>query len=272
MQQAILAAGSQIESPEALHIGVKHSAGYSERFTSIDTAISSLLLQRAREVFPQSYSEEDLPESPLTDKYFWQIDPLDGTDELIEGRLPFCGVSAALHKLRVDGQYEPIAGLLYLPAPEVMVVGDTANNHLAITRKGRDCRIRERDRSRVRGYVRECDPNDEVKAYYHALGTKFGIRSESINCGGAVHAFVSLILDEINVLCFNYGYSKEWDVSAAEPILKLLGGFLCDLDGAPFTYNREDFLNRRGFLASISFAQNELMQTEAKLALSKKHR
>lgn len=267
MQEAILAVCGQIRLTDALDISVKNSQGYCERVTSADTAISQLLLAHARKVLPESYSEEDLPSQAITEQYCWQIDPLDGTDELIAKHIHHCGVSAALIELTASGRYQPVAGLLYLPYEDVMVKGDLSSNQLSIIEAGRLCQPPARDRSSLRGYVREIDPNQEVKAYYKALGDALGIAAQPINCGGAVHAFVSLILDRINVLCCNYTFSKEWDVSAAEPILKLMGGFLCDLDGSAFSYNKSDFLNHRGFLASISFSQSELMQARAKPAL-----
>jgi 3'-phosphoadenosine 5'-phosphosulfate (PAPS) 3'-phosphatase len=111
----------------------------------------------------------------------------------------------------------------------------------------------------VRGSVRTIDPNEKISSYYEALGKSLGLPSHSIKGGAAVYSFVSLILGKFNVVCLNYDYAKEWDTSAAQVIIEQLGGFLCDIDGAPITYNRADHFNRRGYLASICFSKEQVL-------------
>ena len=259
MQRTIEAACTKLSISAPYKVHTKDSGGYAEHLTDIDIALSNALLKAARKVLPQSYSEEDLPEHLCNAEYLWQIDPLDGTDEFINGLTEFCGVSAALLKQATDNTYSPVAGLLYLPLSKIMVIGDKTSGTVRITGAGEPYQLPDRNLSTVRGYMRTIDQNPEMKHYYEEFASAIGTTSSIIESGGAVHAFISLILDKVNVVCLNYDYSKEWDVSAAQPILELLGGFICDLDGNFFTYNRQDHFNRRGFLASIAFPARQLL-------------
>jgi len=248
----------------------KMEGAYAENVTALDIAISAELLEHTREVLPGSYSEEDLPESPCMDEYFWQIDPVDGTDELISGLTQYCGTSATLLHRSAEGNYDPIGGILYLPVSDTMVIGNKTNGKVGIRMAGMDIPIPAYDATSVRGPVRSLDPNERLSCYYDALGLSLGLTAYSIEGGAAVYSFVSMIMGEVNVVCLNYDYAKEWDTSAAQVIIELLGGFLCDLDGAPITYNRADHFNRRGHVASICFSKEQVVSViEKELLISR---
>src|ERR1700678_3823899 len=118
VQAAIIEACARHPLPPGLQfesIQKKLEGAYAENVTALDIALSAELLKSTRAVLPQSYSEEDLPEAPCTDTNFWQIDPIDGTDEFIHGLTQFCGVSATLLQRNPKGTHEPVGGILYLP-------------------------------------------------------------------------------------------------------------------------------------------------------------
>ena len=248
-----------------------HTENYSELVTVVDIKLSKIILAAAREALPHSYSEEELPTEPSTTDLLWQIDPLDGTDEFAQGLSHFCGVSAALLSRKDNGSYQAIAGIIYIPAQELLLSADLTNSTLAIKENGIDItsRVKENHRANkvepsiLRGYQRAIDSNQEVESYYQTLAQRLNLKAETISCGGAAHGFAALVLGEINVLCFNYDYSKEWDVSAAQPIIEALGGFVCDLTGQEIGYNKnnkaQDHFNRQGFIASIVFSKEQIL-------------
>ncbi|MBA4075810.1 MAG: hypothetical protein C0508_12285 [Cyanobacteria bacterium PR.023] len=252
-----------------------HTKNYSELVTVVDINLSKIILAAAREALPQSYSEEELPTEPSTAKLLWQIDPLDGTDEFAQGLTHFCGVSAALLTKEDNGTYQAIAGIIYIPAQELLLSADLTNSTLVIQENGIDItnrveenyRANKAEHSILRGYQRAIDSNQEVESYYQTLAQRLNLKAETIRCGGAAHGFAALVLGEINVLCFNYDYSKEWDVSAAQPIIEALGGFVCDLTGQEIRYNKsynksnktQDQFNRQGFIASIVFSKEQIL-------------
>ena len=248
-----------------------HTENYSELVTVVDIKLSKIILAAAREALPQSYSEEELPTEPSTTDLLWQIDPLDGTDEFAQGLSHFCGVSAALLSRKDNGSYQAIAGIIYIPAQELLLSADLTNSTLVIKENGIDItnRVKENHRANkvepsiLRGYQRAIDSNQEVESYYQTLAQRLNLKAETISCGGAAHGFAALVLGEINVLCFNYDYSKEWDVSAAQPIIEALGGFVCDLTGQEIGYNKnnkaQDHFNRQGFIASMVFSKEQIL-------------
>lgn len=252
-----------------------HTKNYSELVTAVDINLSKIILAAAREALPQSYSEEELPIEPSTAKLLWQIDPLDGTDEFAQGLTHFCGGSAALLSKKDNGTYQAIAGIIYIPAQELLLSADLTNSTLVIQENGIDItnrveenyRANKAEHSILRGYQRAIDSNQEVESYYQTLAQRLNLKAETIRCGGAAHGFAALVLGEINVLCFNYDYSKEWDVSAAQPIIEALGGFVCDLTGQEIRYNKsynksnktQDQVNRQGFIASIVFSKEQIL-------------
>jgi len=248
-----------------------HTNNYAELVTAVDINLSKIILAAARESLPQSYSEEDLPTEPSTADLLWQIDPLDGTDEFAQGLSHFCGVSAALLSKDDNGTYHSIAGILYIPAKELLLTADLTNSTLVIKENGIDIssRVKESHRANkaehsiLRGYQRAIDSNPEVESYYQTLAQRLNLKAEMIRCGGAAHGFAALVLGEINVLCFNYDYSKEWDVSAAQAIIEAMGGFVCDLTGQEISYNKsnkaQDHFNRQGFIASIVFSKEQIL-------------
>jgi len=115
-----------------------HTNNYSELVTAVDINLSKIILEAAREALPQSYSEEELPTEPSTAKLLWQIDPLDGTDEFAQGLTHFCGVSAALISKEDNGTYQAIAGIIYIPAKELLLSADLTNSTLVIQENGSD--------------------------------------------------------------------------------------------------------------------------------------
>jgi fructose-1,6-bisphosphatase/inositol monophosphatase family enzyme len=271
-----------------------HTENYSELVTAVDISLSKIILGAAREALPQSYSEEELPTEPSTADLLWQIDPLDGTDEFAQGLTHFCGVSAALLRKKDNGSYQAIAGIIYIPAQELLLCADLVNSTLVIQENGfgktntviEKYKVNETyqanqtysanetgtaankaEPSILRGYQRAIDSNQEVESYYQTLAQRLNLTAETIRCGGAAHGFAALILGEINVLCFNYDYSKEWDVSAAQPIIEALGGFVCDLTGQEISYSKsynkskkaQDHFNRQGFIASIVFSKEQIL-------------
>jgi fructose-1,6-bisphosphatase/inositol monophosphatase family enzyme len=271
-----------------------HTNNYSELVTAVDINLSRIILAAAREALQQSYSEEELPTEPSTADLLWQIDPLDGTDEFAQGLTHFCGVSAALLRRKENGSYQAIAGIIYIPAQELLLCADLLNSTLVIQENGINITTRveetykatetqiankknranetgtaanEGEQSILRGYQRAIDSNQEVESYYQTLAQKLNLKAETIHCGGAAHGFAALVLGKINVLCFNYDYSKEWDVAAAQPIIEALGGFVCDLTGQEISYSKsynkskkaQDHFNRQGFIASIVFSKEQIL-------------
>lgn len=230
--------------------------------TDADKRASNYILERIEKKFPGSYSEEDKRADRFENDIIWQIDPLDGTQEFCEHIEEGYACHAALLK-KINGFYEPVAGIIYLPGTDTLWYSD--GKKVVFERKGIKLKIPEKDRSKIRGYVRKVDPNGEVIDFYHDIGDKLGMRVEVIHSGGAGASISDLLEGKINLIVMNYDYTKEWDLAMAEPIIKAIGGFICDLDGNDFVYNRKDVpglgepYNLKGYIISTVFSKEEIL-------------
>lgn len=82
------------------------------RVTAVDVAISENIFRELSGQFPgDQYFSEELAEAggpiPVTARYCWVLDPIDGTNNFALG-IPFCAISLALCE-----QGEPVYGVVY---------------------------------------------------------------------------------------------------------------------------------------------------------------
>lgn len=231
--------------------------GARETVTEADTAASNDLLKAARCVLPASSSEEDLLDSRFSADAYWLIDPVDGTDEFVAGLHDGYSVSAALI-VRCGNEYRPVAGIMYRPSLNEMWYADLDGKaHHTIDTAVVPLSPSKRDS--LRGCIRKVDPSARSEAFQLALGAKLGLNAQVKPLGGAAASFCDLLNDRINLALLNFNYSKEWDVAMAVPVIQARGGFICDLDGNDFIWNRRDVYNRRGFIASLVFRKEEII-------------
>lgn len=227
-------------------------AQFREIVTEADILASKKILSAVRDRLPGSYSEEEISDKRFSYPLIWQFDPLDGTEEFCRGMQDGFAIHGALLSRDTDGVYRPVGGILVIPGRNEIWQFDVSNGARYLV-NGLAKELPPLQRSEVAGYMRAVDPNPEAENLYKRIGDSLSLTSRLIECGGAGAAFGALLRGEINLLLFNYDYSKEWDTAMAEPIVRSRGGFICDFDGNDLTYNRMDAFNRRGFIASIVF-------------------
>jgi len=95
-------------------VGVREKTEPHDLVTDADLAVSTLLLKELSKRFPKDFliSEEDVPEDIDTqNSRIWYIDPIDGTDNYVNG----------------DGQYAVMIGLLHKGQPHFGCVHSPAN-------------------------------------------------------------------------------------------------------------------------------------------------
>lgn len=236
--------------------------GTEEAVTEADLEASRKLLEFMRRDFPGSYSEEEISPERWKHNLVWQVDPVDGTDEFCRGNERGFAITAALLEGNSPNAYRPVAGIIHLPALDRTWYGTEAGDlHYLLGEQ--ECRLPDLDRTTLRAYVRASDPNDTVLDAYKKLAQKLSLDLEIVEGGGAGSAIAGLLDGSINLVVLNYNYSKEWDLSTAEVLVRNRGGFVCDLAGNEFTYNREDPLNRNGFVLSCVFKKEEILNQQS---------
>lgn len=236
---------------------------YRDSVTAADLAASTFILDRIRQSFPGSYSEEHKYPDRFDHDLIWQIDPLDGTDEFCAQMKAGFACQAALLQRQTSGAYTPMAGIIYLPGSDELWSYDGQN--IVYQLNGQALPLPQYSRESISGWIRAVDPSLRLPQVYRALGQQLRVPVTLVQGGGSGASLAALLAGRINLIIFNFNYSKEWDIAMAEPLLRACGGWLCDLDGNNFTYNRPDSVgygepyNLRGYVASIAFQQQHIV-------------
>lgn len=237
---------------------------FKDIVTEADLKASKYILEKIRIDFPGSYSEEHKYPDRFEHDLIWQLDPLDGTDEYCEKMKDGYACHAALLKRTPDAVFLPVAGIIYLPGVDKLWYNN-GSKEVVFVSWGRKLQPPKPRRTELIGYIRAVDPDDKLTRFYHDLGQTLRLKTNILQRGGAGAAISDLLEGTINLIVFNYNYSKEWDLAMAEPIIKAAGGFICDLEGNEFTYNRPDSprknepYNLNGFVISIAFKKDEII-------------
>ncbi len=243
--------GAVQQHPKAQH------GYYADVVTEADLGASRYLLNHLQANFPGSFTEEELEPARFEHDWVWEIDPLDGTREFCAGMEDGYGMLAALLHRQPDGSYQPVIGITYLPVSDTLVYNDSAGRvHYLVAGQERSLQITPR--SPLKGYIRTSDPSVPLEHWYHSLASQLGLKATIVHAGGAT-AVHQLLNNSLNLFIINHDFSSEWDIAACQPVVRALGGWVCDFFGNDFTYNRTDTFNRNGFIISIVYRKEEII-------------
>jgi len=238
--------------------------GVRDVVTEADLKASEYVLSRVREKFPGSYSEEHKHPDRFEGDLLWQLDPVDGTQEFIDGYSDKYAFHVALLQRQTGRTYLPVAGIIYLPGVDKLWFED-GSGIVNFVHKGVEKPLPTLRRDKLLCAQRLAIPSQNAEKIYRHLGSRLGLNVEIVETG-ATGATVSALLEgQVNLLLLDRNYSKDWDVAMAYPILKALGGFICDFDGGPFTYNGPDTKGHeepyllKGAVASVVFDRSEIL-------------
>lgn len=199
----------------------EHDSPVSE----VDIAVDEMLRERLGGAVPGYgwLSEESADNAErLAARHVWIVDPIDGTRAFIAGREDWV-ISAALTR---DGQ--PVAGAIYVPVEDALFLALEGEGAML---NGKPLNIRQDealDGARVSGPKRLVETlaasrHVEILPRIHSLALR-----------------LARVANETLEVAFAGGNSRDWDIAAADAILREAGGILTDLDGVPVTYNRPD--------------------------------
>ncbi len=234
---------------------------FHEIITKADREASTWILNHCRKEFPASYSEEDKRDENLTPELLWQVDPLDGTHEFKNGYCGFTIQAALLKKSQKD--FQPLAGIIYSPLDHFSVYG---GNEIGIFRKHQSTESRilvGPISSVITIHARELDLPRNLSAIQKIFKEQWQCPVSLSFGGGAGNTFLQMLsgyeCGQSQIYLFPRNYTSEWDLSAAESLFEVLGGWICDFKGQAFTYNRGDPKNRNGFIAVLGLKKSEVL-------------
>jgi|GEM_PF-116117 len=171
-------------------------------------------------------------------KYYWCVDPLDGTKEFLKKNGEFCINIALIYEQR------PIFGIIYIPISGAFYYGSEETGSWKIAKGQAPVRLYADNQAKRWTVVssRSHKSLEEVKTDVHPKVSK------QIVAGSALK--FCLIAEGSAHLYHRHGPTMEWDTAAGHAIVAFSGGKLCTVAGEPFLYNKESLLNGP-FICSI---------------------
>jgi myo-inositol-1(or 4)-monophosphatase len=213
---------SHFREGEATAARVWFKAG-SSPVTEADIAVDKFLKARLSDLLPEAaWLSEETTDDPvrLGSRYVWVVDPIDGTRAFAGGHPDWC-VSVALLQ---DG--EPVLGILEAPAHAITYEamagsGATRNGETVMTpaQHGPVARI--------------AGPKPLMERYARGVG-----RAEFLPKVPSLALRIARVSDGTLDIAFASADSHDWDIAAADLILREAGGALTAFDGATPAYNQ----------------------------------
>jgi myo-inositol-1(or 4)-monophosphatase len=200
--------------------------GASSPVSEADIAVNDLLEKRLRSATPDYgwLSEESVDDEQRLGKHLvWIVDPIDGTRGYLAGREDWC-VSVALVE-----DASPVLAAVFVPASDefffaVRGRGATRNNAPIHATSGT-----ELDFSRVAGpkpLVQRLSPSSDEIVLHPRIGS-LALRLCRVAEGRLDAAFAG-------------GQSRDWDLAAANLIVREADGNMTALSGDAILYNRRE--------------------------------
>ena len=193
-------------------------------------------------------SEDD--GSRFQKKYFWCIDPLDGTLAFSEGEN---GYAVSIGLVARDGS--PQIGVIYDPVNGVLW---QAAKGQGVKRNGQDWKVTDRNHTLTFTYDRSFEAHPQFSSLCHALsevGRGLGLQGiEATQYGGSVmnamHALENGPGCHLKLPKPEEGGGSLWDYAATACIYEEVGAWATDVYGQPLELNRREstFMNHRGVL------------------------
>jgi myo-inositol-1(or 4)-monophosphatase len=195
--------------------------GDGTRVTAIDIAISENIFRSLRAVFPQDQMfSEELPEGespiPVTSRFGWVLDPIDGTNNFALG-IPYCAISLALIE---NG--EPVYGVVYDLGRRVLMHG------------GPGFGMFDGDEPKR---VSTDEPNSESLVGFHSPSDKKMVpAADAVLMHFKIRGLGSATLHLAYVAAGLFGGAidfnvKIWDLAAAIPMCRAAGGVVTFMNG-----------------------------------------
>lgn len=200
------------------------------------------LLSAARSGEPILSEEGDRIAQPVG--RFWVVDPLDGTQEFIEG----IGEFSIMVGLAIDGRavlgavFQPEPGTLYLGVNDVAAWRVEAHDPESAPRR---LRVDHGPGDGLRFVRSRSHPDERLQRLEQT------VRPAETLLSGSVGTKCALIADgKADLYVHPVPYLNEWDTCAPEAVLRGAGGSVTDCLGGELRYGKSDPHQPRGIFAA----------------------
>ncbi|CAN5180173.1 3'(2'),5'-bisphosphate nucleotidase CysQ [soil metagenome] len=198
-------------------------------------------------------------ESRLGKDLVWIIDPIDGTNDFIEGKNDFAIQIGLAGRNKAEAELVPWLGVVYQPMTKHLywgALGMGAWRENVETGERQAIRVSSQDSiAQSRVVVTRSHMSKKLKASLAALEVAEVYRA------GSLGVKTAQVAEGRADFYLNTGrsYCREWDTCAPEAILREAGGRMTDLLGRPILYNQKDVCIEMGLLASNGVLHQEVL-------------
>ncbi len=205
------------------------------RVTAIDVAISENIFRQLSAAFPaDQFLSEELTETgqpiPVTARFAWVLDPIDGTNNFALG-IACCAISLALFE---DG--EPVYGVIYDLARRRLLHGGPG---FGVRDGDREVRVNSAPLSRE-SLVGFHSPHDPA---YAAMASRV-TSAFKVRALGSATLHLAYVAAGLLDGCVDFNV-KIWDLAAAIPLVRAAGGEVEFLNGPQLPLRTFDLRMRK---------------------------
>jgi len=202
---------------------------------------------------PVFSEESDPPDFATRQSWqsYWLVDPLDGTKEFINKNGEFT-VNIALIE-----NHQPVFGVVGVPVRDVVYTGDAERGAFKYSAEGRTpLNGRKMKEGSVTIVASRSHGGERLEGYLEDLQAEFGEVSRT-PVGSSLK--LCILAEGEADLYPRLGPTSEWDIAAADAVLRAAGGDVWAVDGSELDYNnKESVLNPEFFaVADGSFPWRE---------------
>ena len=166
---------------------------------------------------------------------FWLVDPLDGTKSFIKGLDEFT-VNIALVENR-----HPVLGVLGVPARGLVykaAIGQGAWRKEINETDWQSIQVSPRPQDGIRVVSSRSHRSPKLVEWLQNNGVPV---KERVAAGSALK--FGLVAEGLADLYPRIGPTMEWDTAAGHCLIEAAGGIMTDLNGEPFLYGKQGYLN-----------------------------
>lgn len=180
-------------------------------------------------------------------KYFWLVDPLDGTKEFIKRNGEFTVNIALIYKQK------PILGVIYAPDKDVLYYAAEGIGAYKLGNSSKYNRKKDTIENSIKLPIAEngnrpftivgsrSHHSDEIDIFTEEMKLKFG-EVAFISAGSSLK--FCLVADGTADAYPRFGPTMEWDTAAGQAIIEQAGGEVIETGtGKPLAYKKENLLN-----------------------------
>ncbi len=205
--------------------------------TEADTLSNEIICNALKNLYPNiPILSEENKAAPYSErkqwKYFWLIDPIDGTKEFIKKNGEFTVNIALIHK------QTPVLGVVYAPALNDMYYAKQGSGAYKNTQK-LPMQTNRTPEKQLFVVASKSHLSEETQAFIDALETE---TIEQVSKGSSLK--LCMVAEGAADIYPRLAPTMEWDTAAADAIVREAGKMTYQYENnTPVLYNKENLLN-----------------------------